>query len=645
MRVIETRTTRRLALSLGLVVLLTTLDSSVSAEPAATERQLRAAMTFWSTITMTLRKGRPGPGLLAQTRTLCQSEQVYCYEFSAREEIAGQLRPVHWAARIDHRPKWAGLTKYPISEKAKAIHEGPDPETGGEIFYRLRKLKGNREGATVEFRMVRDDVRLTLAVTRIRHESKDRAIRRALARWRFLVRAATHFGVFKEKPITLVPLYGDLRNQQLQPGDVLKFVTRFDTPSELPIRVGARPTALKKGESYRVRIELPRQARKFMRVTGEGVSGHAGTYTLESTEEQVEIILHFDPDALRAGLAAGPTVNVGLIVVRAGGRTKSNAIQVVEWEPVITRFEVIAHVGGRPGEALEGGRTDWGNGRERVELETEFQNVGSLIDTWREFEPMVHTRRNRAWPAGAKANPSNDHPFMADDPVLNAWRRGILRGSEGGSRSGPQEDAAGFYGPQQIGDKPHHGGTFKRGVRLRVNLDLLLAEQAKVEPRMGADDEDDGDFGTPLVFEPAPEFGSAARAENRKNYRFQDFQLSVHEVDPTGADWRLSANRKLADGMARLAAAPDGKISDMIPLPEVEDRGRWVPRLSTFDWVAHRTGIYEIRLAATVIRNGDTPLADRTKKINVAIRVRIVPVEFKSRLMEWSILRVKDGGS
>lgn len=608
-------TVRRPILYALVVLLWAGLAAPSRADEPYTERHLRAAKTFWATISMRLRQGMPGSELLEKT-LLCESEYVYCYEARATEQIDGSPRTLQWAARIDHDPRWEGLTEYPLDERARQIWVARDPETGGEIFYRTRK-SGRRELTKVDFRMVRDDVRMTLAVTREAFEPKQQLIDRALRRWRFMVQAAVHYGVFKGRPIELEPLAGDQAGATLTSGAIARHITRFDSPSVLPMKIRARPDGLEPGERYVVDIEMRPETRRFVRLEGPGLSATPVGYQLEATEDEAEVELHFEPDAL-----SRERPNIGRLKFIQGDRNAEIAVDVDDWQPIITRFNVTSDSGGRPPIANESGASSYGDGME--DFATEYENVGEMIESWLKFLPTVQTR-----PRG--------RPHFAADPVVNGWRRGVLDGG-----AGPQEDPNGFYVSEQTGPTHLHHGTFKQGARLAINLDLLLAERPTFEtqpgePQVGDDDFDDDKFFRDLAKLMQVDADIPTRIENREHYHFEEFRLSIHEVDPEAEDWRRDATFEPISGFLLQGR---GAISEYIPIPAVESPDGWFSVPSRLHWVAHRAGIYEIRLQARVRREGTSGrIEDLEREVNVAIRVRIVPTSFSQRTLEWSTAR------
>lgn len=608
----------RLALLMIAFLSAAAIPTPVAGDEAYAERHVQAAKTFWATIAMRIEQGMPGKNLL-EDALRCESEHEYCYESTANELAGGKRQVMRWKAWIDHDPKWEGVETVPITEKWKTVQESDDPETGAKVFYRkyANKRRGGGQLESVYFKIVRDDVFAKMHVQRPAGGSKDAAIAKALARWRFFVRAAIHYGVFSGRPIELVPAFGDHAGQTLSSGSTVQHFTRYADPSSLPMKVRARPAGLEPGKPYKVRIELRPEARRFMRVTGDGVAAVRGGYELTTTREEAEVVFHFEKKAIDHKHA-----NVGRVRFVQGERESEIAVDLEDWQPVVTRFEVTSDSGGRPPIEGDDGKQRYGDGTEV--FASEVRNIGDLIDTWRRFEPTVTTRMRGQF-------------FGGDEPVVNGWRRGILDEDQD-----PPEDPNGFYVAEQTGPKHLHHGTFKSGARLRINLDLLLVERPKLEdpapgePQFGDSEFDEEGFLDDLADLVNTNIDYPTRAEKRKRYRFDEYRLSIHLVDPKAQNWR-------GDAAVEPTWKLDGRsapVDELIPLPAAKAGDDWVPVPSELFWIPRSPGIYEIRLTATIKRDGDSPrLEDLTRKLSVAVRIRVVPVAFSELMIEGGMRR------
>jgi len=621
------RTITRILL-LAILCLTPAVWAAPSEAAPAGDRHMQAARTFWSLITMRLRSGRPGERLLQTSRTLCQSEHRYCYEHAEHEKIGDTPSRVEWQASVDFNPKWRGVKTYPLSDKMKAARIADDPDTGALVFYRVRKNRKGERFGSVDFRMVRDDVRLTLTVTRpVAVEGKHAAVRRALGRWRFFVRAAIHFRIFGERPIRIVPQLGSLSGRALVSGQVIRHDTSYEAPTPLPLVVAARPEGLERGEPYEVRIELRPEARRFMRVAGPGVSLVKGLYVLRTDKEQVEIELQFDPKAL-----SHHRVPAGRLKFSQASRTKEIAVDVHDWQPIITRFDVSSPVGARPRVDAKDGTPTFGDGRET--FGATYENLGDLFDTWTAFRRVVRPRQF-------------GDSFFSGDTVVNGWRRGFAERAVDPSEwtQRPKvEDPNGFYFAEQTGGEHNAHGTFKRGSRLTINIDLLVVDRTEIargdgEPKFGDDDFDDDVFAGSLANALNTVITNEQRIKNRKRVAFTDFRLSIHEVDPAAEDWRADAKPK---EVRAWAFQQGGDVDQHLPLPfeMVEGRKDAVKRPSRFHWDARKPGIFEIRLMAEMVRKVEDEAygndRDVRRKLAVAIRVRILPASFDERLIHWT---------
>jgi hypothetical protein len=671
---------KRLAwIFIPVLLVLVRPGGSAGEEPRYTERDRNVARTIFAVISKKLRDEAPGPDLLRAVKELGEDEDLYSYEYRVRSTSHTDREVVRWAARIDFNEKWRDVERFVPTEKQRKLKPELEPGTGATILF-VRKTTGPRRASKVRFYLVRSGVFLRLTLARPVSEDRAEVTARGLALWHVLVRAAEAYGLLGNPPISIVPLGGDLRGQEMENGEIVQFARDLRRPGTLRFEIGGRPAGLRPGEPHTFDIRMDDAGRRILSASGKGVTRTDDGYQLKSTEERSVVVLDYPklPGAIptsELGHSAGPT---GVFPVRISDRKrkKTIGIQIVHWEAVLAVFQPMpteimqrprATDGDRtvPGRVkADGERVTWEEIGSRIwpkwdEIPENLQRMvekfehfaedlppaGSLFDTWSALLKMVAARRVRTWSEAERAagKSSGIREFHADDPVVAGWML--------------TDDLHSFiYAVADRPDGPLLNATFVEGIRLRFTYDLLIDIREKPKGRVQSigQDEDFGDGGKPAASEegdaaevpkakeetdatPPPgeelsplELRNRGRKARRTDYKMVEFSVTVHRVDEKGEDWRAVANRAVE---AEVATGPTGGkdgISDCVPLPSglATSTNHYA---GTDPWMPRDPGIYEARFHAIVVRRNAESHDER--KVDAAIRFRIVDQAFKVKIL------------
>jgi len=560
----------------------------------------------------------PGQGLMRAITTLCEEEDVYCYEASPTLEIEGRRIKYTWNIKVEFNLPYTSYDEFPIPESWRNFREGVDTATDGHIYYRQNSARPVPLGRVV-VKKLKNNVMLTMTETYPVYESKDIIIQRTMERWKISVEAADKYGIFEQAPLEVLCLGGDKDGEFLDDGDVVRLLSNLDNPKPLQVEVRGKPSDLEPNESYDIHFKMSKIHRQVMQVTGQGVESTLEGFKLKTTSDNVPVSFRFDPKALKEYREVYPDGPVTAFAVRIHiiDRKKDIFVQISPWEMMITRFEIR--------QRAESGREYEARAQKRTVADYNLNDYivmkGKLWDSWNDvLHPMVK-RRPPAETAGLGS------AFGPNEPVVMGW---AINEQTGHTFLTAEDDPL-----QNLDSIPVYRS--EADLVAEFDLEIVLDPKATVK-RRASDDELEIDKDRRI---------SETNEQPRiwREFRVDEFEMTVHEVDPEGKDIRLKAGRlnflegpiaKWRTGYQEIAHYVKRKVIDNFSY-EVSYEGD-IPVYSFGP--LRKPGIYEVRLYMKVTRKADL---EDFREVDVAARINVQRSQFGVRLLTLTTSRGKTG--
>jgi hypothetical protein len=422
---------------------------------------------------------------------------------------------------------------------------------------------------------------------------------------RFLKDLATkvfnRFLGLERQPLEIRPLAGDLSGNELADGDVVLLVTDFNRPEGIPFAVSCP-------EGLEVKIELQNWHRRMVTVSGPGLEPTDDGYKVNSADGRVNFRLDFDPQALkdyRENFPGGPAVVVP-VDVDAGADKRTLFVQLTPWELVITRFEIRQRGG-------ESTRAEAVRGTTRTiepyEFNQHIDHQGKLWDTWdKKLHPEVKTRYSGG--------------FAASEPVIMAWG---LNGETQESFFTAQADSSG-----SLDQVP----AYNAEAELIVEFDLEIIRDPKVETDKSSTMDEWSENTTKKIQ------NWELQRELWREYQVDEFEITVHEVDPEAQNMRRTAQTAsfLREPVDTLR--PEKDLTGYVNLKMLDRTGLQL----IYDVTARpypfgplrKPGIYEIRMKMKVVPKFNL---EDFRQVDVAVRIKALKGSFDFVVLEWTSQR------
>jgi len=423
-----------------------------------------------------------------------------------------------------------------------------------------------------------------------------------------------------ESPVEVVPFGGDLEGNELADGDVVLLIKDFNNPEPLQIEIRGKPSGSEAGQSHEVQLRMKSWHKELISLSGPELEETTYGYSFETTDRTNLLTLSFDANCLREYrelFPGGPAVVVPL-TVGIGKKTKSFFVQLSPWQLMVTRFEIRER-------GSESTREFNARRQRRPEEDYRFNDYialkGKLWDSWIEILfPMVKKR-----PQGEIAGEGN--AFGPNEAVVMGW---AVNEETGHNFVTAEDDPSGGQGDVL---------AYRAEADLYAEFDLEIVldpkAQTKKEPA-------DGEW---VMDEDTEVSDVEEQPEIWRDFRVDEFEITVHEVDPEGMDMRLTAGSRYAVG-GPVATKTSGReeISDYVKRKMIDRFSREV--MYEGDIPVYRfgplrkPGTYEVRLYMKVTRKADL---EDFREVEVAARIPVKRSDFGIRVIHWTSQRGKVG--